>query len=160
MDPSLAAFLARREGVEVEEAEDWLNSRSGLLGVSGRSSDMRELLEAEDQGGLGASLAVDMFCYRARKYVGAYLAALGGADAVVFGGGIGERAPTIRARICDGMGWCGLVLDRDSNAGAVGRECRISADNARVHVYVVPVDEEAIIAHEAARCVMDARRTA
>jgi acetate kinase len=153
VDPSLAGFLARREGVDHEEVEGWLNKRSGLLGVSGRSNDMRELLEAEEQGDTRAALAVDMFCYRVRKQIGAYLAALGGAEAVVFGGGIGENAAAVRARICAGMEWCGLMLDAERNAAAIGSEARISADSAAVHAYVTPVDEAAIIASETIRCL-------
>ncbi len=99
VDPTLAGFLARREHVEIETAEDWLNTRSGLLGVSGLSTDMRELLEAERGGEEQASLAVEMFCYRIKKYIGAYLAVLNGADGIIFGGGIGENTPEVRARI-------------------------------------------------------------
>ena len=153
VDPSLAGFLAHREGVDIEEAEAWLNTRSGLLGVSGRSSDMRELLEAEAGGDERARLAVDMFCYRGRKYVGAYLATLGGADAVIFGGGIGENAPLVRARICAGMGWCGLTLDEARNAYTVASEERISTDDSKVHAYVIPVDEAAIIARDTVHCL-------
>src|SRR5262249_8946663 len=101
-DPSLPAFLAKRERVDVAEVEEWLNRRSGLLGVSGSSRDMRDLLQRQGQGDERARLAVEMFCYRVRKYIGAYLAVLGGADAVVFGGGIGENAAEVRARICAG----------------------------------------------------------
>ena len=158
VDPSLVAFLARREGVSVEGVEGWLNTRSGLLGVSGRSRDMRELLEAERQGDNRAALAVEMFCYRVRKYIGAYLSVLGGAHAIVFGGGIGENAPTVRARICAGMDWCGLTLDRDRNAAAIGVEERISADYAKVHAYVIPVDEAVIIARDTASCLRHRRR--
>jgi acetate kinase len=153
VDPSLVGFLARCEGVGVEEIEDALNRRSGLLGVSERSRDMRELLQAEAEGDRRSSLAVGMFCYRVRKYVGAYLAALGGADAVLFGGGIGERAPAVRARICTGMEWCGLALDEELNAAAIGSEARISAAEARIQAYVIPVDEELIIARQAASCL-------
>jgi acetate kinase len=153
VDPSLAGYLARREGVDIEEAEAWLNTRSGLLGVSGRSSDMRELLDAEAGGDERAALAVDMFCYRVRKYVGAYLAGLGGANAVIFGGGIGENAPLVRARICAGMGWCGLTLDEERNARTVGSEERISTDDSRVHAYVISVDEAAVIARDTVRCL-------
>jgi acetate kinase len=154
VDPSLAGYLARREGVDIEEAEAWLNTRSGLLGVSSRSSDMRELLEAEAGGDERAALAVDMFCHRVRKYIGAYLAALGGADAVVFGGGIGENAPLVRARVCAGMDWCGLTLDEARNARTVGSEGRISTDDSRVRAYVIPVDEAAIIARDTALCLL------
>jgi len=155
LDPSLPCFLARREGMEIEEVEDWLNTRSGLLGVSGRSRDMRDLLKAAQQGDRGAALAVEMFCYRVRKYIGAYLAVLGGADAVIFGGGIGENAPAVRALICDGMDWCGLRLDEERNAKAVGSEGRISVDDATVHAYVIPVDESIMIARETVRCLQN-----
>lgn len=153
LDPSLAGFLARREGVSAEEVEGWLNTRSGLLGVSEHSGDMRELLEAERQGDIRASLAVEMFCYRVRKYIGAYLAVLGGADAVIFGGGIGENAPAVRARICAGMNWCGLTVDADRNAGAVRSEARISSDGSRLQAYVIPVDEAVIIARDTVDCL-------
>ena len=154
IDPSVVSFLAHSEAVDAEEVEGWLNSRSGLLGVSGFSSDMRELLEAEAQGNSKAALAVDMFCYRVRKCIGAYLAALGGADAVAFGGGIGERSPAIRARICADMDWCGLSLDGGLNDSVVGSEERISSSDAAVRVYVIPVDEAAVMAQEAARCLI------
>ncbi len=150
VDPSLANYLARCEGVDIAVVEDWLNTRSGLLGISGKSRDMRELLEAERLGDKDASLAIEMFCYSVRKYVGAYLNVLGGADAVVFSGGIGENAPSVRARICDGMVWCGLVLDEARNAAVIGSEDRISASVARIRAYVIPVDEEAIITSETA----------
>ncbi|UCG10764.1 MAG: acetate kinase [Dehalococcoidia bacterium] len=148
VDPTLASFLAQREGVDVETAEDWLNTKSGLLGVSGRSRDMRELLDAEDKGDKMARLAIDMFCYRLKKYIGAYLATLDGADAVIFGGGIGENAPEVRQRILAGMDWLGLKLDNARNNATVGSEGRISADDTRVHAYVIPVDEALIIARD------------
>ena len=153
VDPSLAGYLARREGVEIEVVEEWLNKRSGLLGVSEISQDVRDLLEAEQGGNSRAALAIDMFCYRVRKYIGAYLAALGGADAVVFGGGIGENSPAIRERICVGMEWSGLVLDPRLNNAMAGTEGRISAEDSRIHAYVVPVDEAAVIARDTAECV-------
>jgi acetate kinase len=152
-DPSLVGFLARKEGVDAAEVEGWLNTRSGLLGVSGTSRDMRELLEAESRGDGDASLAIDMFCYRARKYVGSYLVVLGGADAVIFGGGIGENAPEVRARICEGMNWCGLALDAERNDSAVGSEVRISAEGSSTRAYVIPVDEEAMIVRDTVRCL-------
>lgn len=160
LDPSLAGFLARAEGVGVGEVETWLNTRSGLLGVSGRSADMREVLEAEQQGDGRAALAVEMFCYRVRRYVGAYLAVLGGADAVVFGGGVGEHATGVRARICAGMDWCGLVLDEQRNDAAVGTEARISAPESRIQAYVIPVDEAIMIARDTVTRVAGAGRPA
>jgi acetate kinase len=152
-DPSLAGILSRREKIDVQEAEYWLNTRSGLLGVSGSSRDMRELLDAEKAGDSRAALAVEMFCYRVRKYIGAYLAVLGGADAVVFGGGIGENAPDIRARICSGLAWCGIAVDPDRNGRNVGTEAKISRAESVIEVHVVPVDEAAIIAEDTVSCL-------
>lgn len=157
VDPSLTGFLARQEEVNIEEVEDWLNTRSGLLGVSGRSQDMRELLETEAQGNSRAALSIEMFCYRVRKYIGAYMAVLGGVDAVVFGGGIGENAPTVRDRICADMDWCGLNLDQDRNAAIVGSEGRISVDDAKIHAYVIPVNEAVIIARDTVSCLHQQR---
>jgi acetate kinase len=154
IDPSLVGFLAQHEGVDVAQVEDWLNRRSGLLGVSGISRDMRELLERAGQGHARAALAVEMFCYRVRKYIGAYLAALGGADAVIFGGGIGENAPLLRSRICSGMDWCGLALDEERNRAAIGQEALISRDGAAMQAYVLPVDESAILVRDALRCLV------
>lgn len=149
LDPSLVGFLAHQEVVDISTVEDWLNTRSGLLGVSGRSGDMRELLKAE--GDRRAALAVEMFCYRARKYLGSYIAALGGADAVIFGGGIGENSPEVRSRICSGMEWCGLTLDEERNRTAIGVEAKITSDRATLETYVIPVDEGIIIARDTAR---------
>jgi acetate kinase len=153
LDPALPGFLARKEGVETAEVETWLNTRSGLLGVSEHSGDMRELLEAAGQGDAGAELAVVMFCYRVRKYIAAYLAVLNGADAVLFGGGIGENAPQVRARICAQMDWCGLRLDTTRNTATRGTPARISTDDATLHAYVMLVDEARIIARDTARCL-------
>jgi acetate kinase len=152
LDPALLGYLARREGVPVETVEEWLNERSGLEGLSGLSRDMRRLL-AEEAAHMGARLAIDVFCYRARKYVGAYLAAMGGAHAVVFTGGIGENSPEIRARVLAGMEWCGLRLDPARNATVVGVEGRISPPDASLPAYVIPTDEELVIARETARYV-------
>jgi acetate kinase len=129
------------------EVERWLNERSGLLGLSGRSADMRDLL-ARRPHDPRARLAVAVFCYRARKYLGAYLASLGGAQAVIFTAGIGEHAPDVRAEICAGMHWCGLVLDPALNAQAVGKEGCISAATSTIRAFVIPTDEEAIIARD------------
>jgi acetate kinase len=114
---------------------------------------MRELLQAEREGNSRASLAIDMFCYRVRKYIGAFLAVLGGADAVVFGGGIGEKSAAVRQRICTGMDWCGLVLDPELNAAATGIEARISTSNAGVTAQVIPVDEATVIVRETLACL-------
>lgn len=162
LDPSVVSYLCEQEGAAPAEVERWLNEESGLLGLSGRSNDMRDLQAAVTREKHEPSiLAIQLFCYRAKKYVGAYLAALGGADAVVFGGGIGEAAPDIRNAICEGMSWCGLVLDAERNGDTVGlapgQAARIDADGAVVSAYVVAADEESWIARETRRC-LHARR--
>ena len=164
IDPSVVAYLSRREGVTPEIIEEWLNERSGLLGLSGLSNDVRELLKAEQDGHRQAALALDLFCYRVRKYIGAYLAVLNGANAVIFGGGIGERAAVIRERICAEMAWCGLVLNPSRNAAAnapqPGEALQISSDSASLPAYVVGVDEESVIARETVSCLRSAERLA
>jgi acetate kinase len=160
LDPAVVSYLARHEPMAVEEIERLLLEDSGLRGVSGVSHDMRVLLNAaEQEQNAQAALAIELFCYRARKYIGAYLAVLGGADAIIFGGGIGERAPSIRARICAGMTWCGLRLDPELNTAAVGlaagNAARISQDDASLAAYVAAADEEIWIARETVQCVCD-----
>ena len=147
VDPTVMSYLMHKEGVSVDEVETWLNTHSGLRGVSGLSNDMREVL-AQAERNDRARLAVDLFCYRARKYVGAYLAVLGGASALVFSGGIGEHSALIRAKICDTMQWCGVEMDAGRNAALQGAEGRISRPEARMHVYVIPSDEEILIARD------------
>jgi acetate kinase len=152
LDPALVGYLARREGIGAAEVERVLNEESGLLGLSGRSRDMRDLMAARETDAR-ARLAVDVFCHRARKYLGAYLAVLGGARAVVFTGGIGENAAEVRALICANGGWCGLELDPRLNREMVGRTGRISAAAARLEAWVILTDEEQMVARETARCL-------
>jgi acetate kinase len=152
LDPAVVTFLAQKEGVDAAEVEIWLNKRSGLVGISGLSNDARELIAAFDANPR-ARLAVEVFCYRARKYLGAYLAVLGGVEAVVFSGGIGENSPLIREKICAEMAWCGLLLDETQNDSLIGAEGRISRGDAGIHAYVIPSDEEAIIARDTALLV-------
>lgn len=151
VDPGLVHFLAEREGVDSEVVLGWLNHDSGLLGISGRSADMRDLLDAEAAGDDRAALAIDMFCYRVRKTIGAYDAALAGATAVVFGGGIGEHSPEIRRRICAGLEHRGLRLDPRRNDAAVGFESTISSDESWIRVDVLPVDEATPLALDTVR---------
>jgi acetate kinase len=151
VDPALVAFLAQQEKVDASVVEDWLNKKSGLLGVSGRSQDTRVLVPhaSEDER---TELALDIFAYRVRKYIGAYLAATGGVAAVVFGGGIGENTPDVRRRICEGLEWLGLDFDPERNAATVDREGQITRNGSRLHAYVIPTKEALMIAHEALRC--------
>jgi acetate kinase len=155
IDPSIVDFLEMKEGFTAREIEALLNKQSGLLGVSGLTNDMRDLLdEIHEHDDRRAKLAVAMFCYRARKYIGAYLAAMGGADAVVFTGGIGENAAEVRTRICEGLEWFGLELDPAQNQALVNcKEGVISRAGSRLAAYVIPTDEELLIARDTARCV-------
>jgi len=155
LDAAILDFIASKEGLSIQEVESLLNKQSGLLGISGLTNDMRELLdEAHEHNDRRAWLAIDLFCYRARKYIGAYLAALGGADALVFTGGIGENSAEIRRRICEGLEWLGLEIDADRNAAMLsGREGPISREGSRLGAYVIPTDEELLIARDTVRTV-------
>jgi acetate kinase len=159
LDPAIIEFIAAKEGLSVREIETLMNKHSGLLGISGLTSDMRELLaEAREENDRRAMLAIEIFCYRTRKYIGAYLAAMNGADAVVFTGGIGENSPEVRARICHGLQWIGIELDEELNvAHTGGREGSISKEGSRPAVYVIPTNEELLIARDTVRCVLKER---
>jgi acetate kinase len=153
IDPAILSYIGKREGLSLSDLDHQLNTQSGLLGVSGSSSDMQALLEAVHRSqDPRAKLAVEVFCHRAQKYLGAYLAILGGADAVIFGGGIGEHAPDIRAKICGGMEWCGLSLDSDANTRlqglAPGTIVPIHARQSAIEVLVGGTEEETRIARE------------
>ena len=151
VDPALVSYLARKERVDAAEIDNWLNKLSGLLGLSGISNDMRELTAAY-QTNPRARLAVDVFCYRARKYLGAYLSILeGSAEAVIFSGGIGENSALVRKNILNAMEWCGLSLDDATNETMIGRDAKISSAQSKLAVFVIHTDEEAIIARETAR---------
>ena len=150
MDPGALLYVMERAGLSPAEALSALNGASGLLGLSGRTADMRELLEFERQGDPAAQLAIDVFCLRARHYLGAYLAELGGVEAIVFGGGIGENCPDIRRRILGDLSFAGIELSAAANDAAIGVAARISAPASRAAIMVVPVDEARVIATEAA----------
>ena len=158
IDPAIVDFVAAKEGLTAQQVETLLNKQSGLLGISGLTNDMRELLdEAHENNDRRARLAIEIFCYRARKYIGAYLAAMGGADALVFTGGIGENSPEIRARICSNLEWLGLKINDELNTQhSNGVEGLISDATSRLAVYVIPTDEELLIARDTARAVRGA----
>jgi acetate kinase len=147
LDPGLAPYLARTERMTTKQFYDMVNHKSGLLGVSEISSDMRDLL-AREASDARAAEAVALFCYQAKKWIGAFAAALGRLDTLVFAGGIGENCPSIRARICDGLGFLGVVLDEIRNAENAGV---ISAKDARATVRVIRTDEEQMIARSICR---------
>jgi acetate kinase len=155
IDPAIVNVIARKEGMSCSEVDTLLNMQSGLLGISGLSNDMRELqAKLKENGDRQVRLAIEVFCYRARKYIGAFLASMSGADAVVFTGGIGENSPEIRALICQGMEWAGLKLDASKNDATVGREDKICAEDSKLLAYVIPTDEELLIARDAVRIIL------
>jgi len=156
LDPAILDHVASKEGYSSPEIEGILNKQSGLLGVSGLTNDMRELLAEEaEHDDRRARLAIDLFAYRARKYIGSYLAAMNGADALIFAGGIGENASAVRARICDGLQWMGVTIDSEKNVAMInGKEGRIDAAGSRVEVWVIPTDEELLIARDTVRVVL------
>ncbi len=142
LDPGLVWYLARTENMSAKQFNEMVNFQSGLLGISETSSDMHDLLKCETKD-VRAAEAVSLFCYQVKKWIGAFAAALGGLDTLVFAGGIGENAPTVRARICAGMGFLGIGLDEKRNAATEGV---ISAPASRVGVRVIRTDEELMIA--------------
>jgi len=154
LDPSLGPYLARTEQMTAEQFSLMVNHKSGLLGVSETSSDMRELLKQEAHD-IRAAEAVALFCYQAKKWIGAFAAALGGLNTLVFAGGIGENAPLVRARICEGLGFLGITLNESRNAEAAEV---ISTDAGRVTVRVIRTDEDLMIARSVNRILeTDAR---
>ncbi len=147
LDPGLVWYLARTEKMSAKQFNEMVNSQSGLLGISETSSDMRDLLDREAHD-VRAAEAVALFCYQVKKWIGAFAAALGGLDTLVFAGGIGEHAPTVRARICDGLGFLGIELEEERNAANEGV---ISAADSPVAVRVIRTDEEQMIAEAVCR---------
>ena len=157
LDPAILEYVSVKEGMNFDQVDALLNKQSGLLGVSGLTADMRELLrEEQDTNDRRARLAIDLFCYRVRKYLGAYLAVMNGAEAIVFSGGIGENSPEIRARICEGLDWLGIRVDPARNAALRGSEGRLDAEGSRVQLWAIPTDEELLIARDTWRVVTGA----
>jgi acetate kinase len=153
VDAGVLAFLERTDGMTASQSEEMLNKKSGLLGLSGVSSDMREILKAANEGHHRALLALKTYCYRVRKYIGAYVASMGGLDAVLFTGGVGQGSAEVRALALQGLDCMGIKLDAQRNRDARGfnEVCRISTDDSKVTVLVVPTDEERMMAREALR---------
>jgi acetate kinase len=158
IDPSVIEFISHKEASSMDEVFNMLNKRSGIMGISGLTNDMRDLLEEEaEHQDRRAILAVKMFSSRIKKYIGAYLAAMNGADAICFTGGIGENAVEIRQRVCDGLDWFGIELDAKKNGATVGgKEGIISKKDGKVKVYVIPTNEELIMARDTCRVVLNA----
>ena len=137
LDSGALLFLLERGGVAPAEVESLLNRESGLLGVSGVSNDMRDIFREADKGDMRANLAIEIYCHRIKKYLGAYFALLNGADAVVFTGGVGEHQWRVRALVCEEMDALGIQLDEERNEAAAGLEAEISSAGARTRVWVI-----------------------
>ena len=155
LDPAILSLIATKEGLSITEVEALLNTQCGLLGISGVTNDMKVLLqELKQHDDRRIRLAIEIFCYRARKYIGALFACMGGAEAVIFTGGVGENAPEIRARICEGLEWAGVTIDANQNQQIRGQEAQISTADSKVHAWVIPTDEELLIARDTVRCIL------
>lgn len=147
MDPYLPLFVMEKEGIPLEKMNEYLNKKCGVLGISGVSSDFRDLEEAASEGNRRAKLALEMFAYQAKKYIGAYAAAMNGLDAVVFTGGIGENSSLVRKMICEDMDYFGIKIDEEKN-NVRGKEADISAEGSKTKVLVIPTNEELMIARD------------
>lgn len=148
IDTGAVTYLMERENYDIKAVSNILNKQSGLFGISGVTSDMRDLRKAISEGNERAKLALDMFVYRIKKYIGSYIAALGGVDVIVFTGGIGENVNVVRDAICDGFECFGIKLDKSANDEAIGVERNISAKDSKVTVLAIPTDEEFMIASD------------
>jgi acetate kinase len=158
IDPAIFYFLMKWEGLSADEVYELLNERSGLLGLSGISNDVRVLIEEWRKGNEAAGRALRVFAYRVRKYIGAYMAAMGGVDAIVFTAGIGEQSPLMRKLILSGLEELGIKLDDARNENPAAHGWVISSDDSKVKVLVVPTDEELVIAEETLRKVLELRK--
>jgi acetate kinase len=147
LDPAVVFFLMDRLGMSSNQVDDLLNKQSGLLGLSGNSRDVRDLIEASKNGDKRSKLALNIFCYRVRKYIGAYAAAMGGLDAVIFTAGIGENAVEIRQNICEGLEFMGIELDKEKNKSKESEKF-INTENSKVKILVIPTNEELLIARD------------
>jgi acetate kinase len=153
LDPAIILYLMSKDELTLHDVSTLLNKFSGLYGLSGESNDMRELLVAAGKGNEQAKLAIEVFCYRIRRYIGAYSAAMGHVDGLIFTGGIGENAPQVREKACERLGEMGFLIDLARNKSALGKEAEISADSSRARVMVIPTNEELLIARDTFRCV-------
>ncbi|MCX7970166.1 MAG: acetate kinase [Negativicutes bacterium] len=147
IDPAIPAFLMKKTGMDSSAVDSYLNKKSGLLGISGVSSDLRDIEEAAMAGNERAQIAIDIFAYNVRKYIGAYVAAMGGVDAIVFTAGVGENSIVMRAKICSGLEYLGLTIDPVFN-NVRGQAQEISSVGSRVRVFVIPTNEELVIARD------------
>lgn len=149
IDPSVVTYIMNKEGLTPDQMSDLMNKKSGFIGISGVSSDCRDVKTAAKEGNARAQLTLDMLVYQIKKFIGAYAAAMNGVDAILFTGGIGENDMDIRARVCADMEYLGVKISAErNNAGSTGRDEKISADDSKVEVWVVPTNEELLIARD------------
>lgn len=153
LDPAIHQFVINKEGSDIDEVTRVLNKESGMLGLSGKSNDMREIMEAAEAGDEVCATALAVYCYRLKKYIGAYLAALNGADVIIFTGGVGENSGLVREKAVGALTFLGIELDPEKNKEINGREGKISRERSRVDIYVIPTNEELVIAWDTYRCV-------
>lgn len=149
IDPAIIRFLMNKYDMDIDQMDAYLNKKSGMLGISGVSSDFRDLCAAAEAGNARAQLALDIFCYHVKKFIGAYAAAMGGVDAIVFTAGVGENTDTVRAASVEGLEFLGVKLDPEANK-VRGKEAGISAPDSKVKVLVIPTNEELVIARDTA----------
>ena len=145
IDPAIVPFIMEKEGIPADKMNDYLNKKCGVYGISGVSSDFRDLEDASNNGNSRAQLALDIFAYQAKKFIGAYAAAMNGLDAIVFTGGIGENSVTMRQMICNDMEYFGLKIDEQKN-NVRGKQANISTEDSKTKVLVIPTNEELMIA--------------
>jgi acetate kinase len=155
IDPAIILYLMSKDELTIHDVSTLLNRFSGLYGISADSNDMRELMVAAEKGNKQAEVAIEAFCYRLRKYIGAYTAALGHVDGLVFTGGIGENAPLVREKACQGLAELGYEIDLARNKEAVGKASEISTDTSRIRMFVIPTNEELLIARDTFRVIRD-----
>lgn len=155
LDPAVVPYTINKEDLTLNEVNSMLNKHSGLLAISGISSDMREVIEAMNRGNENAKLAFEMYAYRIRKYIGAYTAALDGLDAIVFTAGVGENSAVLREKVCEGLSFIGVELDKSRNEVRSSEARSITTDASRVSVLVVPTNEELLIARDTYRLVRE-----
>ena len=154
IDPAIIPFLMEKENMDAQQIDNFLNRRSGILGISGLSSDFRDLEQAANNGDERSQLAIDIFAYKVRKYIGGYVAAMGGVDAIVFTAGLGENSPFMREKICNGLEFLGTRIDPELNK-IRGKAREISVKRARTKIFVVPTNEELVIARDTKRICKD-----
>lgn len=157
MDPSIILTLMAKEALTLNEANNLMNKFSGLQGIAGVSSDMREIENAARDGNERAQIAIDMFCYRLKKYIASYAAVMGGVDHIIFTGGIGENSILVRSKSCENLEFMGVTIDPERNKQCAGREGKISSDASQVGVWAIPTNEELVYARDTVRCISIAK---